>query len=112
MLLLVCTFSARGQGVIAIEGESYFNHRDHGGGMIRISYCSAASGHYIVDGIDSPGDWIDLELSLPFTGCLDDLIGCQGYYNYTSTIQMSVIDPATSEEILTSDFVLTGQGTG
>jgi len=95
---------------IEVEGESFVDSWNQGGMFIRISTCFNASGGQVADGLDVAGDWIELQVALPWTHCFADWIGLQGILGQTSTVRMTVFASGQPEPLLTSDFIFTGAG--
>jgi hypothetical protein len=102
--------SALARDRVEVEGESFHNSWNQGGLPIRVSTCFNASAGHVADGLDVSGEWIDLEITLPWTRCYEDWIGFQGDLGQTSSVRMIVYDSGQHEPLLTSDFIFNGEG--
>jgi hypothetical protein len=111
--LLVSTTieGAPADGVILLEGESYVASHDLGGYSIHIVSCQSASGGYAADGIDQPGEWIELDLTLAGTHGYAARLALQGWPDETSTLHLTLI-PQAGGDAPTADFSHTGSGVG
>jgi hypothetical protein len=109
-LSLAASAAATARDCVEIEGESFIDSWNQGGLPIRVSTCFNASGGHVADGLDVSGDWVELEVTLPWTRCYGDWIGFQGTLGQTSTVRMTVFESGQHEPLLTSDFIFTGEG--
>jgi hypothetical protein len=110
MLSIVASASGLARVSIEVEGESFVANMNQGGLPIRASTCFNASGGYVAEGLDIPGDWIELEITLPWTRCYADWIGCQGRLEQSNTVRLTVFEPGLPDPLHITDYVFTGEG--
>ncbi len=115
MLLLVglvslATGAAYAQGII-VEAETFTAYHNEGGNSIMWIDCSAASGGRAVEGLDYPGDWIEVTLAIE-NGSFTDRIRSAGLVDLTSSIRSTVFGAGPGDVDLTSVFTTYGLGIG
>ncbi len=100
---------------IRVEGEDYpaYGSNDLGGYPIGSEYCAGASQYYAADGIDLPGEWIMLEVSIPEQGCYALTLAYQCYYQDTVELAVKILDYPEPGQDTRAEFTLTdGWGFG
>ncbi len=100
---------------LIIEGEEYqsYGWHDLGGVAIHPEYCSGASGYYAASGLDVPGEWIRLKITIPVDGCYRTTIAYQSEYSDHVQLLLRVADAPGPGQELTSEYWLTeGYGFG
>jgi hypothetical protein len=105
-------FSSAADGVL-VEGEDFtaYGAYNIGGYDIQPEYCAGASGTLAADGLDEPGEWIKLAVTLPLEGCYDAVLAYQAEYGDTVHLVVKMLDTPSPGETLLSDFPL-DQGYG
>jgi len=98
--------------VYEVEGETYSAWNNIGGRNIQIASCHAASGGLTADGIDVPGEWIRLQITLPGSACYEDLVGFMSYEGDTNRVRMTVLGPDSWDEAAVANFTFVGAGVG
>jgi len=63
----------------SVEAESYTVSHNIGGEDIGLEFCSGASGRYVVTGMDTEDEWIEILLSVPEAGLYDVNIRYQAH---------------------------------
>ncbi len=112
LLLLVGTAASAGVTVQA-ECEVYVDSYNIGGQEIMKSFCSGASEYHAADGLDISGEWIEVEIAVPFTGYYQPLLGYQVAWEDSAAVRLTIQDDAVPESNLVSDFeLLEGWGFG
>ena len=111
-LLGTWSVAAAARGTVEVEGETFGEFYDLGGLFIQVESCAHASGGYVADGIDLPGEWIELVTYLPMSRCFEDSIAVQADEDHIIDLRMTVFDYAHEDVMLTSDFTLVGAGIG
>lgn len=106
---LLCTSSAY---CIVIEGETFVASQDLGGLPIAWTYCSGASGGKAVDGLDIPGEWIELVLETPDVGSFTDSLRSAGLLDEESDLRSTVVNGGPGGTDLVSSFHTVGLGIG
>ncbi len=95
-----------------VELEDYTaSYNDaRGGSFISAYYCSKASGHHMVKGLDYPGEWIEVPLSVPAYGTYDVVLRYAALAGDTlrATVTLEGCAPSPPPEV---DFVM-DQGAG
>lgn len=94
------------------EGETYVASHNLGGYDIHIGYCDSASGHYVADGLDVAGEWIELALTLPESVCCAASLAVQGYSGQLNGLRLSFTPAAGGAVAASADFSFTGIGIG
>jgi len=104
--------SSAADGVL-VEGEGFTAYGSYnlGGYDILPEYCAGASGTLAADGLDEPGEWIKLAVTLPLEGCYDAVLAYQAEYGDTVNLVVRMLDTPSPGETLLSDFLL-DQGYG
>jgi hypothetical protein len=100
---------------LRIEGEEYVFYGSYniGGVEIRPEYCGSASEYYAADGIDVPGEWIKLKVTIPVTGCYELVSAYQAAYQDTVEIDVSILDYPEPGQVTSSRFTFVeGYGYG
>jgi hypothetical protein len=94
-----------------IEAESMIAAHNLGGAAIAVVSCSGASGAHAIQGLDSPGEWIEVRLELPTaTAFLDSLrsAGLAGQVRHFAVQFLTGDDPTGAP----GDTVTSGPGLG
>jgi hypothetical protein len=108
--LVALAASANAQGII-VEAEAYSAYHNEGGNPIMWVDCGAASGGRAVEGLDYPGDWIEVALTIG-NGSFTDRIRSAGLFDSTSTIGSTVFGAGPGGVDLNSTFSTYGLGIG
>jgi len=111
-LILVPALSCLAQGVIEVEAESFVDSYNIGGRPIQVGHCEVASDGLVADGIDTPLEWIELQVTIPHTTCYADSMAFQANLDQWTTVKMTVLEFSTEEVVLTSEFFFVGSGVG
>jgi hypothetical protein len=109
--LLLLLASAQAQALV-IEAESFVASHNAGGDPIVVVSCSAASGGYAVEGVDSIGDWIELVLNVPVIYGYADSLRSAGYYAYESDIKTTIFGADPDGGNVISTYHTVGAGIG
>lgn len=111
--LLLSTVTGTAGVTVQAEGEAFVDTYDLGGLSFSKSFCSGASEWYAADGLDIPGEWLELEIAVPLTGHYQPLVGYQVDYQDSSAVRVTVMDERVQEVNRVSDFALSeGWGIG
>jgi hypothetical protein len=110
--VLVCLFTVPGAYGIMIEAESMVASYDAGGTSIYIATCSAASGGRAVDGIDTPGDWIEVIIDVAGGGSFVDSIRSAGVAGIESDLTSTIVGAGSGGADLISSYHTMGLGIG
>jgi hypothetical protein len=97
---------------ILIEAETFSAYNDLGGIMIYKPTCSGASGGMAADGIDVPGEWIEVQLSVAETGAYADSLRSAGNLNQESDLQITIFAGGIGGTDITSAYHTIGSGIG
>jgi hypothetical protein len=97
---------------IWVEAEAYTASHNVGGLSIYVTGCSGASGGMAVEGFDSPGEWIELKLTVPENGTFTDSLRSGGLLNEQSDIRATIYGAGAVGDDLVSDFHTIGYGVG
>jgi hypothetical protein len=97
---------------IIVEAESYVASYNIGGNPIYIVSCSYASGGLAVDGFDTPGEWIEVAVSIPEIYGYADSLRSAGDTGIQSDLRATIFgaDPYGGDVI--SNYHTVGQGIG
>ncbi len=114
--LLACLVFAGGALAttsVLVEAETYMSHgwNDNGGDPVQLGFCESASEEWCADGVDKPGDWIQVELYVPATGSFDATLAFQAHaseHSYTVSLWPDTGAPRTESV----DFSFLGVGAG
>ncbi|MFH1841615.1 MAG: hypothetical protein ABIF77_00270 [bacterium] len=98
--------------VYEVEGETYYAWHNIGGRIIQITTCHAASGGLLAAGLDMPGEWLRVQITLPGSTCYEDLVGFMGYDGDENSVRMTMYGPDSWDVAATSEFTFVGAGTG
>jgi hypothetical protein len=104
-------FASNACGIV-LEGEDFIASQDLGGLPIAWTYCSGASGGRALDGLDMPGEWIELVLSVPDAGSYADSLRSAGLLEQESDLQSTVVSGGPGGVDLVSSFHTAGLGIG
>jgi hypothetical protein len=96
---------------IILEAEDFTASHDEGGAVIQWVTCTAASGGKAVEGLDYPGDWIELTLVI-WNGSFCDSIRSAGLTDSASTLTSLVFGAGPAGGDLTSVYSTYGLGIG
>lgn len=97
---------------IVLEAEDYVNSFDTGGTAIYTTACSGASGGYAVEGFDSPGDWIEVVLTIDELGAYADTLRSAGLYGYESDMRITIMEGGQGGGDIESYYSPVGLGIG
>jgi hypothetical protein len=114
-VVLAMALSAGAAEDLRLEAEEFESYGSYniGGVDIRVSYCSYASGGLAVDGLDMPGEWFKLKVTLPIGGCFTSRLDYQSAYGETTQLAVRILDYPHVGEELRADYILTdGYGFG
>jgi hypothetical protein len=95
---------------LIVEAEDFVAYHDEGGVGIYRKSCSAASGGLSVEGFDTVGDWIEVQLTVAANGSFTDTLRSAGLLDSASVITSTVFGCGPSGEDLVSDFSTLGLG--
>jgi hypothetical protein len=110
--IAVCLLAASGAYGIVIEAETMVASYNAGGSSIYITTCSGASGGQAVDGIDTPGDWIEVVIDLAGAGSYADSLRSAGLLDAESDLTSTVIGGGMGGADLVSSYHTSGLGIG
>jgi hypothetical protein len=96
---------------VLVEAEAFTASHNEGGSSILSVYCGAASGGMAVEGLDYPGDWIEVPLTI-WNGSFTDSIRSAGLLDSASTLGSVVIGAGPGGTDLASIFSTYGLGIG
>ncbi len=111
-LLVLVTIPAAGALSVLVEAESYTDGYDMGGASIMSVACSGASGGLAVDGLDIPGEWIEVKATIPTEACYELLMNYQAPYAEPIETRVTVFDDGHSTVEGDVDVPLIGEGLG
>ena len=109
--LQITPVAAPAEDVILVEGETYVASHDLGGYSIHVTYCSSASGGYAADGLDIPGEWIELDVTLAEAHAYRARLALQGWPDESSTLRLA-LTPQAGGDAPSADFAHEGSGIG
>ncbi len=98
--------------LIRIEGETFVASHNTGGFNIGVAFCGSASGYYVADGIDQPGEWIELALTLPANTIYTARLAVQGWPGEFNILQLEFLPAAGAGSRSSTEFRFTGIGVG
>jgi len=78
---------------VDVECESYTNSLNIAGTAIGGYQCFGASGGWMVEGVDSPGEWIELEVTLPQNRVYTDSLALQAPMGFPGIVRLTVYNP-------------------
>ncbi len=94
----------------SVEAESYTVSHNIGGNEIGLAYCGGASGLYVVTGMDTEDEWIEILLSVPEAGLYDVNIRYQALADVVILVKLTTEDCGGEQE---PEFTLDqGDGVG
>jgi hypothetical protein len=96
---------------IIVEAEDFVASHNEGGAVIQWVACTAASGGKALEGLDYPGDWIELTLVI-WNGSFTDSIRSAGLPDSASTLRSLVSGAGPAGGDLNSVFSTYGMGIG
>jgi hypothetical protein len=96
---------------IIIEAETYIASHNEGGNSIVWVSCSAASGGKALEGIDYPGDWIEVSLNV-WNGSFTDELRSAGLLDSASVLEATIFGGGPGGSDLNSVFNTYGLGIG
>jgi len=111
IFIALLSFTASAES-IWVEAETYTASHDVGGTAIYITGCSGASQGLAVEGFDTPGEWIELKLTIPENGSFTDSLRSGGMSMVESDLRCTVFRGGPVGEDLVSDFHTLGYGIG
>lgn len=111
-LLALATIPAAGALSVFVEAESFTDGFDMGGASIMSIGCTSASGGLAVDGLDIPGEWIEVKATLPDEACYELVMGYQAPYDEQIKTLVTVFDDAHLAVEADVDVPLLGEGLG
>jgi hypothetical protein len=111
IFVALLSFAASAES-IWLEAEDYTASHDEGGLAIYVTGCIAASQGLAVEGFDFPGDWIELNLTLPENGSFVDSIRSGGLSEAESDLRSTIYRAGPSGEDVVSPFHTIGYGVG
>jgi len=111
-LLFLGTIPAAGGLSVLVEAESYTDGYDMGGASIMPVACTSASGGFAVDGLDIPGEWIEVKATVADEACYALALGFQAPYAEPISTRVTVYDDghSTVEGVVGIDLI--GEGLG
>lgn len=107
-LLPACTYAHQ----ITVEAETYTASFNTGGEAIYITECPAASGGYAVEGFDSPGEWIEVSLTISVLGAYTDTLRSASELDYEGDTRITIAGGAPDGGDLESYYHTMGVGIG
>jgi len=112
--LALCASLAAAETSVWVEAEDYFllPSNNAGGGIIRRGFCGSASENYCADGVDWPGDWIQLEVDIPIAGDYNLFSAFQAYDGDEHAFQVSLGPEARGDVNRSVQFDIVGTGAG
>ncbi len=111
-LLALATVPAAGALSVLVEAESYTDGYDMGGASIMSIACTSASGGLAVDGLDIPGEWIEVKATVPDEACYELALGYQAPYAEPVSTRVTVYDDGHSTVEGDVGIDLIGEGLG
>jgi len=112
LLLATSTLSAPATTTVREEAEAYDSFYEAGGDAIHVGFCSSASEEFCADGVDKPGDWIRLGISVPAAGAYNAYIAFQGMAGSAHEYLVEIWpqgEPLSTESVV-FDYVGAGVG--
>jgi len=97
---------------LVLEAEDFVAYHDEGGVSIYVVSCSGASGGLAVEGFDTVGDWIELDLEIAEAGSFVDTLRSAGLLVEESDLMITYLGAGPEGSDLTSTFHTFGQGIG
>ena len=94
------------------EAEDFVAYNDLGGYAILAVSCAVASQDTIVQGLDRPGEWIELSVPFEDSGFYKIEIGIQGFAGMNYDFRVTLFGAGPAGEDLRTEFQLTGAGIG
>jgi hypothetical protein len=91
MLGLALLVAAAAQAAVLVEAENYVASYNTGGIGIQIVACSGASGGYAVEGVDVPGEWIEIPVTVPEIYGYADTLRSAGETGVESDLEMRIV---------------------
>jgi hypothetical protein len=111
-LLAAGAFASGGLRFEAEEFEAYGSY-NIGGADIAVSYCSYASGGLAVDGLDVPGEWFKLKVTISSGACYSSRMDYQSAYGDTTQLAVRLLDyPHVGDELRSDYLLVDGYGYG
>ena len=95
-----------------VEAEDYIAFNDIDGYIIAVVSCAAASNGLIVQGLDFPGEWIELSVNFPQSGFYEVQVGIQGLLGMEYELRTTIQGAGPQGEDLRAEFNYVGQGIG
>lgn len=111
-LTLLAAATAGGAITVVVEAESYVDSYNTGGASIMSVLCTSASEGYAVDGLDLPGEWIELKATVPDEACYELLLGYQAPWAETIETLVTIYDEGHSTVEGSIDLRFAGEGLG
>ncbi len=114
-LLLVAALAAAvpADATIRLEAESLADAHNVGGAPIALVSCGTASNGHAIDGIDMPGEWIELNLLLTGPSCLYSAVRSAGLSGVVRNFRVEITpDPPTTTGGTDSLTTIPGTGIG
>lgn len=111
-LTMLVTPIASSAIMVVVEAESYVDSYDTGGASIMPVLCTSASEGYAVDGLDLPGEWIELKATVQDEACYELLVGFQAPWAETIGTLVTIYDEGHSTVEGSIEFELVGEGLG
>lgn len=96
---------------LAIEAESYTASNETGGAAIQSLPLSGCSGGYFLYGLDTPGEWVQYDVTLGGSGTFSFTLKCRGVFSREYGFRL-VLTPVDGGEPQTVDFTFVGMGFG
>ena len=112
VLAVIClSFGLASAQDILLEAEDFTASYNEGGNPILRVSCSGASGGLALEGLDYPGDWIELSLTI-WNGSFTDTIRSAGLLDSASVLRSTIFGADPFGNDLTSVFPTYGLGIG
>ena len=96
---------------LAIEAETYTASNETGGAQIQSLPLSGCSGGYFLYGLDTPGEWVQYDVTLSGSGTFSFTLKCRGVVNRDYGFHL-VFTPVGGGEAQTVDFTFVGMEYG
>ena len=96
---------------LAIEAEAYTASNETGGAAIQSLPLSGCSGGYFLYGLDTPGEWVQYDVTLSDSGAFSFALKCRGVFDRQYGFRL-VFTPVDGGEPQTVDFTFVGMGFG
>jgi len=107
-ILIVGALPALASPTIQVEAEDYSSYHDLGGMLIQNVPCVGTSGSTVTDGIDVPGEWINLSLNIQTAGCYRVIGAFQSKTGYQISVLLTIVGARTAPV----SFEFVGEGLG